>query len=150
ITYLDNYAHHFALQPRFGERVVTVGRDGGEWVVRTEKSEWRAKNVVMATGHARVPEKPAWPGLTEFGGRVLHSSEYTSGAAFKGQRVLVVGFGNSGGEIAIDLHEHGARPALAVRSAVNVVPRDFLGLSILAWGIVLSFLPTRVGDVIAR
>jgi len=37
-----------------------------------------------------------------------------------------------------------------VRSAVNVIPRDFLGLSILAWGIALSFLPTRVGDVIAR
>jgi len=63
--------------------------------------------------------------------------------------VLVVGLGNSGGEIAIDLCEHGARPAISVRSAVNVVPRDFLGIPILAWGIALSVLPGRLADAIA-
>src|SRR5207244_8183372 len=127
--------------PRFGEKVISVKRDDRAWIVRTEISEWRADNVVIATGHARVPEKPSWPGLGDFRGRVLHSSEYKSGAEFKGRRVLVVGFGNSGGEIAIDLFEQGARPAIAVRSAVNVIPRDFVGLAILAWGIALSVLP---------
>jgi indole-3-pyruvate monooxygenase len=61
---------------------------------------------------------------------------------------LVVGFGNSGGEIAIDLWEHGARPSLAVRSPVNVIPRDLLGIPILAIGILQSKLPPRWADAL--
>lgn len=125
-------------------------RAGGGWETRTEAGEYRSKNVVVATGYTRTPVRPDWPGLASFAGRVLHSSEYQSGAAFAGQRVLVVGFGNSGGEIAIDLAEHGARPALSVRSPVNVVPRDFLGLPILAWGLVLSLLPVKLADAVGR
>jgi alkyl hydroperoxide reductase subunit AhpF len=49
-----------------------------------------------------------------------------NGKRWSGQRVLVIGLGNSGGEIAIDLSEQGAHAAICVRSPVNVVPRDFL------------------------
>src|SRR5262249_18819606 len=105
--------------------------------------------VVVATGYTRAPFRPSWPGLESYQGRVLHSSEYRNGDAWRGKDVLVVGFGNSGGEIAIDLAERGARPTLSVRSAVNIVPRDFLGIPILAWGIALSALPVRVADAIA-
>jgi indole-3-pyruvate monooxygenase len=126
-----------------------VRRDGGGWITRSERGAYRSRNVVVATGYTRAPNRPTWPGLGDFGGRVLHSSEYANGAAWDGKSVLVVGFGNSGGEIAIDLAEHGARPILSVRSPVNVVPRDFLGLPILAWGIALSVLPLRVADAVA-
>ncbi len=150
VAYLDDYVERLALAPRFGQRVASLGRDGDGWLARSDDTAYRARRVVIATGYTRVPHRPSWPGLDAFGGPVVHSSEYRNGAAWAGKRVLVVGFGNSGGEIAIDLCEHGARPILAVRGQVNIVPRDFLGLPILAWGIALSLLPVRVGDAIAR
>jgi cation diffusion facilitator CzcD-associated flavoprotein CzcO len=150
VKYLEDYAAHFQLAPRFGERVSSVKRDNEAWVTHASGGEWRSRHVVIATGYTRVPHRPSWPGLDGFSGKVMHSSEYKSGAAFAGKRVLVIGFGNSGGEIAIDLVEQGAKPTLSVRGAVNVVPRDFLGLPILAWGIALSLLPLSLADAIAR
>jgi indole-3-pyruvate monooxygenase len=150
VAYLDDYAARLAVPPRFGQRVASIARDGAAWRARTDDTTYRARHVVIATGYTRAPHRPTWPGLDAFRGTVVHSSEYRDGAPFAGKRVLVIGFGNSGGEIAIDLCEHGARPLLAVRGAVNVVPRDFLGLPILAWGIALSVLPMRVADAVAR
>jgi cation diffusion facilitator CzcD-associated flavoprotein CzcO len=63
--------------------------------------------------------------------------------------VLVVGAGNSGAEIALDLLEHGARPTMAVRGRVNVIPREILGRPFLDWAIALSPLPPRVADALA-
>jgi cation diffusion facilitator CzcD-associated flavoprotein CzcO len=79
-------------------------------------------------------------------GQVLHSAAYLNGAPFKGRRVLVVGLGNSGGEIAIDLHEHGAQPSIAVRSPVNVIKRDIFGIPFLTFGILQSKLPPELAD----
>jgi cation diffusion facilitator CzcD-associated flavoprotein CzcO len=87
--------------------------------------------------------------MDTYAGALLHSRDYRNGEAFRGRDVLVVGFGNSGGEIAVDLAEHGARPAIAVRSPVNVLPRDLLGLPILTWAIALARLPTAVADALA-
>jgi indole-3-pyruvate monooxygenase len=63
---------------------------------------------------------------------------------------LVVGFGNSACEIAIDLYEQGAFPSMAVRSAVNVIPRDILGIPILEISLLMSRLPARVADAITN
>ncbi|HUJ29603.1 MAG TPA: NAD(P)/FAD-dependent oxidoreductase, partial [Myxococcales bacterium] len=150
IAYLEGYAARLAEPPKFGQRVTSVRREGEAWITATEGAQWRSPHVVFATGYTRKPLRPAWPGLDQFGGQLLHSSDYRTGVGFPGKRVLVIGFGNSGGEIAIDLCEHGAHPTLAVRSAVNIVPRDFLGIPILAWGIALSVLPTPVADAISR
>jgi cation diffusion facilitator CzcD-associated flavoprotein CzcO len=65
-----------------------------------------------------------------------------------GKRVLVVGFGNSGGEIALDLANAGVGAAIAVRSAVQILPRDLLGFPILAWAILYQRLPARLVDSI--
>lgn len=148
VEYLDAYSREFGLAPRFGQRVVSVRRDGDGWLTRSEDTSYRSRNVVVATGYTRVPNRPVWPGQESFRGPVVHSSEYRTGRPWAGKRILVVGFGNSGGEIAIDLCEQGAHPSLSVRSPVNVIPRDFLGLSILAWGIALSMLPVRLADAI--
>jgi hypothetical protein len=58
---------------------------------------------------------------------MLHSPEHVNGLTFKGQHVLVVRSGNSGNEISIDLHEHGAKPGIAVCNPVNVIPRELAG-----------------------
>ena len=62
-----------------------------------------------------------------YSGVVVHSSNYRNPEAYSGRRVLVIGFGNSGGEIALDLANSGVDVTLAVRSPVQIMPRDLLG-----------------------
>jgi indole-3-pyruvate monooxygenase len=147
IAYLEAYRTQHELDVRLGVEVRGVSRTDAGWDVATDTRVERAKRVVIATGYPRVPVVPRWPGA--FGGPIVHSSAYRNGAPYRGQRVLVVGFGNSGGEIAIDLHEHGAQPSMAVRSAVNVVPREILGVPALAIGIASRRLPPRIADAMS-
>ena len=104
--------------------------------------------VVVATGIADAPYRPAWPGIGTYRGLVIHSSDYRNPEPFRGKRVLVVGFGNSGGEIALDLANAGVDVALAVRGPVQILPRDLLGFPILSWAILYRPLPARLVDFI--
>ncbi|MGH2405164.1 MAG: flavin-containing monooxygenase [bacterium] len=148
IAYLEEYARRFGLAPRFGQGVISARRQDGLWQVRTPAATYLSSSLILATGYNGQPHIPTWPGQDLFEGEVLHSSRYTSGARFRGKRVLVVGLGNSGGEIAIDLWEHGGRPALAVRGPVNIIPRDLLGIPILAIAIPLTRLPGALADTL--
>ncbi len=148
IDYLEAYARHFQLETHFGQQVVAARQANGVWQIQTQDTLYQALNLVIAAGYNREPYLPSWPGQPSFRGTFLHSSQYRGGGPFKQQTVLVVGFGNSGGEIALDLWEHGARPSLAVRSPVNVIPRELFGIPILAIGIVQSRLPTRWADAL--
>ncbi len=149
IEYLEAYANAFSLVPRFGEEVIEARQGEGAWELRTQAGRYRARALVLATGYNAAPVRPRWPGMEGYQGALLHSSEYRSGERFRGQDVLVVGFGNSGGEIAIDLFDHGARPSIVVRGPVNLLPRELLGLPILTWAIALSQLPPRVADFLS-
>ena len=149
VTYLEAYANAFSIAPRFGEEVVEARRSDGTWEVRTPAARYQARALVLATGFNAEPVRPHWPGMDGYQGVVLHSADYRSGERFRGQDVLVVGFGNSGGEIAIDLFEHGARPGIVVRGQVNLLPRELLGLPILTWALALAKLPPRVADLLA-
>jgi|SRR5580658_2715366 cation diffusion facilitator CzcD-associated flavoprotein CzcO len=148
IEYFDSYAERFDLKPVFNACVEEIQRDGADWRVRIGATLWRARNVVVASGWADYPYSPTWPGIGTFGGRVLHSSVYRNPQPFRGQRVLVIGFGNSGGEIALDLAEAGIDVTLSVRGPVNIVPRDLLGVPILTWAIAQSWLPARLVDAL--
>lgn len=150
VDYLEAYGKHFDIKPRYGETVDSIARtEDGRWRTRGSSASITSANVVVATGYTHTPVRPVWPGMDSFPGSILHSSEYKNGAPFKGKKVLVVGFGNSACEIALCLHEHGASPSMAVRSPVNVLPRDFLGIPALTFGILLSKLPARVGDALS-
>lgn len=149
IAYLEQYANHFGLVPQFGGEVDGVTACDQGWLTTTKHRAYRSNQVVVATGYNAIPHVPRWPGQERFRGRILHSSEYRNGNSFCGQRVLVIGFGNSGGEIAMDLHEHGAHVTMSVRGTVNVVPREILHLSIVTVSIALSRLPARVADALA-
>ena len=127
--------------------MLRVARDAdGAWEVNTNAGNYRGRRVVIATGYNRVPNLPRWPGQETFRGRIIHSGEYTNAKAFRDNRVLVVGFGNSGAEIALDLAEHDVRCAIAVRGKVNVIPRELLGIPIVMFSLALRPLPTRVAD----
>jgi len=148
VKYLEDYAKRFELNIRFDQQVHSARRDNGQWQVQTQDTLRSSPNLVVASGYARQPLMPAWKGMETFKGQMLHSAEYRNGSSFKGKNVLVVGFGNSGGEIAMDLHEHGAKPSLAVRNAVNVIPRELAGIPILSIGIVQNKLPAWLADAI--
>ena len=150
VRYLELYAQHFDLSPEFGRKVVGFSRDNGLWKVHTDSDrQYSTKNVVVATGCTDTPVVPEWPGMEMYEGDILHSSKYKNGRPYSGKEVLVIGFGNSGGEIAIDLWEHGAQPSVSVRSPVNVIPRDLLGLPILTIAIPLSKLPGWLADLLS-
>jgi cation diffusion facilitator CzcD-associated flavoprotein CzcO len=148
IEYLESYAAHFDLHPIFNSTVRTVRRDGSAWRADTAQEDFIAPVVVIATGWAGFPHLPTWPGSDDYQGIVIHSTGYTNPAACAGKRVLVVGFGNSGGEIALDLAEAKVDVTLAVRGPVQILPRELLGLPILTWAIAEAHLPARVADFI--
>ena len=85
------------------------------------KREMRPRHVVMATGVSGIPNLPDIPTLRNFGGKVLHSSQYGDGEAWKGKNVLVIGTGNSGHDIAQDLYSSGAKVTLVQRSSTLIV-----------------------------
>jgi hypothetical protein len=150
VDYLEHYRARHGLNPHYDQKVDRLERRDEVWIATTRTRQWRAPHVVIATGAARRPVRPTWPGMGSYQGQVLHSSEYRNGDPWKGRPVLVVGFGNSACEQAIDLVERGARAHLSVRSPVNVVPRDLLGIvPVLRLGIVMRHLPTRLADALA-
>jgi indole-3-pyruvate monooxygenase len=147
IEYLEGYARAFDVRPEFGVDVSHCTRTADDrWEIRTNRGIHRARNLVIASGFSRVPYRPTWPGLEDFAGAVLHSSAYTNGHRFRAQRVLVIGFGNSGAEIALDLAECGADCAISIRGPVNVVPREVLHVPITYLALASRGLPPRVAD----
>ena len=150
VTYLDSYAREFSLEPSFSHDVSSIDTRDGRWEVCAGRSTYRAQRVVLATGYNRTPRVPTWPGIESFDGEVLHSCDYRNGASFSGLRVLVVGAGNSGAEIAIDLVEHGANPLVCVRNPIHIVPREHLGVPLQVSGLMVSCLPRALGDLLSR
>ena len=150
VAYLDAYAARFAIVPRTAEQVrrVLAAEDG--FVVESARATYRARAVVIASGLNRVPNPERLPGQERFRGTLMHSRDYRNADRFVDQRVLVVGAGNTGAEIALDLAEHGARPTMALRSPVNIVPRDFLGMPTQLTSIRMRRLPLKLADPVAR
>jgi cation diffusion facilitator CzcD-associated flavoprotein CzcO len=148
IDYLSAYAKHFQLDVRCETAANSARKTDRGWEVETTNGTFEAPYLIVATGFNEVPNLPTWQGQDQFGGNIIHSRYYRSGADYKGQRVLVVGFGNSGAEIALDLCEQGVTTAVSVRNPINVVRRDLYGLPIQQWSIILSYLPPRVADLV--
>ena len=148
IDYLEHYQKEFNINPIFNTEAESVKKEGDYWITKTTNGIFKSKYLIVATGPFGKPRAIYFKGMDTFPGKILHSYQYKTGSDFKGQKVLVVGFGNSACEIAIDLYEQGASPFMAVRSPVNVIPRDFLGIPILRLSLLMSRLPPRVADTI--
>lgn len=103
VDYLTDYEKRYELPVERPVRVLGVHRDGEILRVETDSGTWHAGTVISATGTWWRPFLPVVPGQATFGGRQLHTVEYRSPADFAGQRVIVVGGGNSGAQIAADL-----------------------------------------------
>ncbi|MEU2263850.1 ArsO family NAD(P)H-dependent flavin-containing monooxygenase [Streptomyces sp. NPDC019645] len=103
VEYLADYEKRYELPVERPVRVLGVYRDGQFLRVETDSGAWRARAVISATGTWWRPFLPAVPGHGDFGGRQLHTVEYRNPKDFAGRRVIVVGGGNSGAQIAADL-----------------------------------------------
>ena len=151
VNYLEMYAVHHRIDVRTGVHVKRVARADGGWVVEAESGEvFTGSTVVVATGYNHTPVPPAWPGVETFAGELVHASAYRNAKPYRGKDVLVVGAGNTGSEIAVDLTEGGAsRVRLAIRTPPHIVRRSNLGWPAQGTGIVVRHLPVRVVDRIA-
>jgi putative flavoprotein involved in K+ transport len=130
LDYLQRYRDIFRLPVRTGIEVTALDRANAHWRVRTTAGEIESATVIVATGIVGNPHEPAFPGRERFGGRVVHSVSYRRPEPFHSQRVLVVGAGNSAGEIGAELAAAGVRVSLAVRSGALAVPREMAGIPI--------------------
>ena len=119
--YLADYAAHFAFPIERGVRV-TGAHYGENWQLTTTKGRFDADVLVAATGIWSTPHRPHFEGEEVFAGQILHSKDYKRPDPFEGQRVLVVGAGNSGSEVAVGLSRRGIKTDIAVRSGVRMVP----------------------------
>ena len=148
VDYLARYARTQGLQPRLGVQVHRVARSGSGFEVDTSAGLLRPRAVVVATGYNGVPKAPDFPGLDTFAGLVQHSRDYRNPQPFQGRRTLVVGCGNSGAEIALDLAEQGVDVTMVVRGPMHVVPRDLYGRPSQLTSVLLAPLPARVRDAL--
>lgn len=148
VEYLDAYAKRFGLEPRFGETVRAITRQGRGWRVEATSGALHASHVVIASGYNAEPLLPKFAGIDAFKGKTLHSADYRNAVPFAGQSVLVVGMGNTGAEIALDLAEAGARPTISVRGGVHIVPRELFGVPIQMVGMATRFGPRRLNDAL--
>nr|XP_043634748.1 probable indole-3-pyruvate monooxygenase YUCCA7 [Erigeron canadensis] len=155
IDYLESYAKKFEISPRFNESVQTAKYDEscGLWRVRTVTEncevEYICRWLVVATGENAEKVVPGFEGLDEFDGTVMHACDYRSGEIFEGQRVLVVGCGNSGMEVSLDLCHHNAFPSMVVRNSVHILPREIGGKSTFELATsLMKWLPLKVVDKI--
>lgn len=151
VDYLEGYARHFKVHPHFEHQLERVAKDGDAWIAHcTNGAVFKAAQVVFATGVNRVPYQPHFEDREDFLGTILHSRAYRNAKPFEGETVLVVGMGNTGAEIALDLSEAGIPTLLSVRGPVNIVPRDFLGRPTQKTAFTLAKLPTPLGDWIGK
>ncbi|XP_008807966.3 probable indole-3-pyruvate monooxygenase YUCCA5 [Phoenix dactylifera] len=162
IGYLESYAKHFKINPRFNQSVQSARYDEtcGLWRVRTVGTGAEAGNrnaeveyigrwLVVATGENAEKVVPEMEGLAQFGGDVMHICDYKSGDVYRGKRVLVVGCGNSGMEVCLDLCDHDAFPSMVVRDSVHVLPRQVMGKSTFELAVfLLNWLPLWLVDKI--
>jgi cation diffusion facilitator CzcD-associated flavoprotein CzcO len=152
LDYLRRYAREKAIVVETGADVRSVERAGSGWRVGLAGGEVReAEAIVFATGIVANPRMPALPGAAQYRGQVLHSVEYRRPDGFVGKRVLVVGVGNSGGEIGSELARAGATVTIAVRSGAHVAPREIGPFPAQYVRYVVGLLPRRAQEfVVAR
>jgi putative flavoprotein involved in K+ transport len=154
VRYLEKYAEHHELEIVTGVEVSRVERspDGTGWLLHaTGGRQLTGAAVVVATGYNHTPRLPDWPGRAAYAGEFLHAGDYRGPKPFAGRDVLVVGAGNTGAEIAVDLVEGGAaRVRLAVRTTPHIVRRSTAGWASQYTSILVRRLPVGLVDRLAR
>src|SRR5215207_772904 len=129
--YLERYAERFDLPVRSGTRAESLAHDGERWILRTSRGTLEADNVIVATGPFQRPKVPAAASLLDQGIHQLHSTGYRSPFDLPDGPVLVVGAGNSGAQIALELARY--RQVWLAGRDTGHLPRRLLGRDLFDW-----------------
>jgi putative flavoprotein involved in K+ transport len=144
---LERYAASFGAPVHEHTTVLRVEfGDGGEYRIQTDRTDWRARNVVLASGDCSVPSVPWFAPSAPPAVQQLHAAHYRSADALEQGGVLVVGSGPSGHQIAHELAAAGRRVVLAAGSHARI-PRRYRGRDIWAWLHDIGHLSRRVEDM---
>lgn len=147
VAHLERYAARLEAPIHFDVAVTAIERSEAGWRVTTNALVYEAENVVIATGRESVPHIPDWPGHGSFAREILHTANLGDVSRFDGQRVLVVGAGNSGTDALNHLARHNpADVMVSVRYGPAVVPKSIFGYPIHGLARVLAALPNGVLD----
>jgi putative flavoprotein involved in K+ transport len=147
VAYLRHYARHFALPVVTDARVVRVERTALGFRISTSSGTiYHARSIIAATGAFHRPYTPQLPGQESFVGRVLHAATYQEPASFAGERVLVVGAGNSAIQIAVELAKV-AQVTLATREPIRFRRQKLFGQDIHHWAWLLGLDRLPLGIV---
>jgi indole-3-pyruvate monooxygenase len=142
LDYLSQYAKTFQLPIETQADVTSVRWDQRGWTAAlVDGRSMQAQAVIIATGIVSNPYIPEFANLALYKGRAIHSVEYKRPELFARERVLVVGVGNSAGEISAELAASGAQVTVAIRSGARVVPRDLFGIPVQYLGVALRHVP---------
>ncbi|KAJ4953099.1 hypothetical protein NE237_029931 [Protea cynaroides] len=152
IEYLDNYMNRFKVSPKYNRSIESATYDEltKTWLVKArntitqEIEEYKTRFLVVATGETCDPFIPEIEGLHSFKGDVLHSTQYKSGAKYMNKSVLVVGCGNSGMEIALDLSNFGATTSIVVRNPIHILSKEIMQLGLFLF----KYLPFNLMESI--
>jgi cation diffusion facilitator CzcD-associated flavoprotein CzcO len=152
-SWLQHYADALEINVWTGTKFAGATRDPGaqRWtaLVETGRGSVRTmhpRHVVLATGVSGAPRRPDIPGLADFRGTVLHSSEFTGAQGFSGQNAIVFGVGNSGSDVAQDLHAVGCDVTMVQRGSITVVSHT--PASLVLFSLYRQGWPIEVCDVI--
>ena len=145
-AYLRAYAQRFGIRAELGREVTAVRASHAAWDIVADGETIAASGVVVASGIVANPFIPQFTGRELFRGAVLHSVDYGRPDTFAGLRVLVIGVGNSGGEIGSELARAGVDVTVAVRSGANVVPLTLGGIPIQYLATLVRKLPRRAQE----
>jgi len=134
-SYLGGYARHFGIfdSIRFNTKVLQAipGRQG-RWTIETESETGRESKeydfFIMAPGMFNLPKIPSWPGMENYEGDVIHSSQLRTTSQIKDRKVAIVGFSRSAMDIAVDIVDASSSVTVLHRSVRWPVPEKILGL----------------------
>ncbi len=156
LEYFERYVDHFEIRDKitFNTSVEKVRKAGAGWEVTVRGPEGKSRSeiyraVLVANGHHWDPRLPSFPG--RFSGEVLHAHAYETPQGFDGQRVLVVGIGNSGVDIACELSRVAAKTFLSTRQSAHILPKYAWGRPIDTFASPLgSMMPVKVQELFFR
>ena len=151
LRYLHRYARTFSIPVETGLTVQALRRSAHGWAATlSDRTCLHGSSAVVCTGIIANPRGTELEGRATFRGEVLHSVDYHRPAPFVGRRVLVVGVGNSGGEIGAELANAGAAVTMLVRSGAHVIPLTIAGIPVQYLSALLRRVPRGVQDGVVR
>ncbi|MEO9873422.1 MAG: NAD(P)/FAD-dependent oxidoreductase [Anderseniella sp.] len=147
VDYLESYAADLDVPVRFGVKVTGIEQAGAGWRLSTDGQAHECGHVIFATGRDRIPHMPVWKGRNHFKGELIHAADLGDITRLNNKRVLVIGAGNSGGDVLNHLAQREpAEVLISVRHGPAIVPTRVFGFPLHRAANLFATLPVAALD----